>query len=160
MTSPNVRPTFENAGLQREIMQLRSVDNLTNLVYLAGDYLTLIAVMGAAVVFAQDRGSWGLAWWWNIPVFTLAVVLIGGVQHRLAGLGHEASHYSFMRNRFLNDFVPDVLCMFPLMTTPLCRPPAVAAAIPFGPRLMSPSPGCRYPSQTMIYRIRINSVSK
>jgi fatty acid desaturase len=117
MTAPYVRPTFENAGLQREIMQLRSVDNLTNLIYLAGDYLTLIAVMGAAIIFAQDRESWGLAWWWNIPVFALAIVLIGGIQHRLAGLGHEASHYSFMKNRFLNDFVPDVLCMFPLMTT-------------------------------------------
>ncbi len=117
MTVPNLRPTFDNAGLQREIMRLRGVDNVTNLVYLAGEYLSLIVVAGSAVLFAQYRGSWGLAWSWNIPVFALAMVLIGGIQHRLAGLGHEASHYSFMKNRFLNDFVPDVLCMFPLMTT-------------------------------------------
>jgi fatty acid desaturase len=43
--------------------------------------------------------------------------LVGALQHRLAGLGHEASHYSFMKNRLLNDLVPDVFCMFPLMTT-------------------------------------------
>src|SRR5262249_61836060 len=111
MTSPYVRPTFEDADLQREIMQLRGVDNVTNLVYLAGDYLTLIAVMGAAIVFAQYRGSWGLAWWWNIPVFALAIVLIGGVQHRLAGLGHEASHVLVMKNRVLKGFVADGLCV-------------------------------------------------
>ena len=45
------------------------------------------------------------------------MILIGGIQHRLAGLGHEASHYCFMKNRFLNDFIPYVFCMFPLLTT-------------------------------------------
>ena len=46
-----------------------------------------------------------------------AIILIGGLQHRLAGLGHESAHYSFIRNRFLNDLIPDVFCMFPLLTT-------------------------------------------
>ena len=39
------------------------------------------------------------------------------IQHRLAGLGHESSHYSFMKNRYLNDLIPDLFCMFPIMTT-------------------------------------------
>ena len=59
----------------------------------------------------------GLSWYWNVPVFTVAIILIGGIQHRLAGLGHESSHYSFMKNRYLNDLIPDLFCMFPLMTT-------------------------------------------
>ncbi len=112
-----VRPTFEDPVLQAEIKQLRQVDNHTNLLYLAVEYLCLIAVIGGTVVFAEYRAAWGLAWAWNIPVFATAMILIGGLQHRLAGLGHESSHYSFMRNRYLNDLIPDVFCMFPLMTT-------------------------------------------
>lgn len=81
------------------------------------EYLCLVAVIGGAVVFAEYRLGWGLSWWWNVPVFTAAVILIGGLQHRLAGLGHESSHYSFMKNRHLNDLIPDLFCMFPLMTT-------------------------------------------
>jgi len=98
-------------------MQLRQVDNHTNLCYLALEYLCLVAVIGGAVAFAEYRTGWGLSWWWNVPVFTVAVILIGGLQHRLAGLGHESSHYSFMKNRHLNDLIPDLFCMFPLMTT-------------------------------------------
>jgi fatty acid desaturase len=111
------RPTFEDRALQGQIMQLRQVDNHTNLGYLAFEYLCLLAAIGGAVVFAEYRAAWGLSWWWNVPVFTAAVLLIGGLQHRLAGLGHESSHYSFMKNRYLNDLIPDLFCMFPLMTT-------------------------------------------
>jgi fatty acid desaturase len=117
MAASASRPTFEDAALQRQIKRLRQVDNHTNLVYLAIEYLSLLAVVGGAVVFAENRGQWGLAWSWNIPVFVTAIVLIGGLQHRLAGLGHESSHYSFMRNRYLNDLIPDLFCMFPIMTT-------------------------------------------
>jgi fatty acid desaturase len=117
MAASAARPTFEDVALQRQIKRLRQVDNHTNLVYLAIEYLSLLAVVGGAVVFAEYRGQWGLAWSWNIPVFVTAIVLIGGLQHRLAGLGHESSHYSFMRNRYLNDLIPDLFCMFPIMTT-------------------------------------------
>jgi fatty acid desaturase len=58
-----------------------------------------------------------LPWSANVPVFAVAIVLVGALQHRLAGLGHESSHYSFMKNHYLNDLVPDLFCMFPLMTT-------------------------------------------
>jgi fatty acid desaturase len=50
-------------------------------------------------------------------VVTLGVVLIGAIQHRLAGLGHEAAHYSLLGSKFLNDLVGDVFCMFPILST-------------------------------------------
>jgi fatty acid desaturase len=109
--------TVDNGALQREIMRMRQVDNHTNLFYLAFEYLCLLITIGGAVVFAEYRRSWGIAWLWNVPVFLIAILLIGAIQHRLAGLGHESSHSSFMKNRILNDLIPDLFCMFPLMTT-------------------------------------------
>jgi fatty acid desaturase len=117
MSTSAERPLFGDATLQREIMQLRRVDNHTNLAFLALEYVSLIAVIGGAVAFAEYRQSMEVSWFWNIPVFTAAIILIGGLQHRLAGLGHESSHYSFMKQRHLNDLIPDLFCMFPLMTT-------------------------------------------
>jgi fatty acid desaturase len=117
MISRIERPTFEDPSLQREIMHLRRVDNFTNLLYLALEYASLAVVITATVVFVEYRAAWGLARLWNVPVFAAAIVLVGAIQHRLAGLGHEASHYSFVKNRLLNDLIPDVFCMFPLMTT-------------------------------------------
>ncbi len=110
------RPTFDDPVLQRSLMRLRQVNNTTNLIYLAVEYLALLVVAASAIIFSEFRGSWQISWWWNLPVFTAAVVLIGGIQHRLAGLGHEAAHYSFMKNRLLNDLIPDLFCMFPLMS--------------------------------------------
>ncbi len=37
--------------------------------------------------------------------------------HRLAGLGHEAAHYSLLRNKWANDLVGDVFCLFPILAT-------------------------------------------
>jgi fatty acid desaturase len=115
ISSPR-RPTFRDPALQREIMRLRRADNHTNLLCLLREYLCLVAVIGGTILFAESRAGWGVSWYANIPVFLVAVTLVGALQHRLAGLGHEASHYSFMRNRFLNDFIPDVCCMFPMLT--------------------------------------------
>jgi fatty acid desaturase len=111
------RPMSRDAELHREIMRLREVDNHTNLLFLAVEYLSLVTVIAAAIVFAEYRDSWGLPWLWNVPVFAIAIIFIGAIQHRLAGLGHESSHYSFMKDRTLNDLIPDLFCMFPLFTT-------------------------------------------
>jgi fatty acid desaturase len=113
----DISPAFREAALHRELMRLRQADNHTNLLYLAFEYASLATVIGCAVFFAENRQSWGVSWLWNLPVFTIAIILIGGIQHRLAGLGHESSHYSFMKNRYLNDLIPDLFCMFPLFTT-------------------------------------------
>jgi fatty acid desaturase len=110
------RPHFNDPLLDAKIRGFREVDNVTNLMYLAFEYLGIAAVIAGAVVFAEWRQSWGLAWAWNIPVFATAIILLGGFQHRLAGLGHEASHYTFLRNKLLNDVVADIFCMFPIFT--------------------------------------------
>jgi fatty acid desaturase len=117
VSSVEERPALQDAALHREIMRLRQVDNHTNLHYLALEYFSLAIVIGSAIVFAEYRQPWGLSWFWNVPVFANAMILIGAIQHRLAGLGHESSHYSFMKNRTLNDLIPDLFCMFPLFTT-------------------------------------------
>lgn len=114
--SDRAKVSFTDPELRAEIAKMREVDNTTNLFWLGLEYLTLAVIAGLAVGFAEGRESLNLAWAWNIPVFGLAIALVGGVQHRLAGLGHEASHYSFLRNKLANDLVADLLCMFPIMT--------------------------------------------
>ncbi|CAN5688867.1 hypothetical protein BH23PLA1_BH23PLA1_37600 [soil metagenome] len=116
-TGSTERPTFGDRALQAQIARLRRVDPKTNLGYLALEFLCLAAVIGGAIAFAEVRADWGLAWAWNVPVFALAILLIGGLQHRLAGLGHEAAHYILLRNKTLNDLVGDLFCMFPIFGT-------------------------------------------
>ena len=117
MTEAATRPGFGDPTLRREIMDLRQVDNLTNLGFIAFEYLCLFFVLAGTIGFCEYRALWGLWWSWNIPVFGLAIVLIGALQHRLAGLGHEASHYSLLKHKFLNDLVGDVFCMLPILST-------------------------------------------
>jgi fatty acid desaturase len=111
------RPRFNEPSLHAEIMRLRVVDNVTNLGYLAWEYVCLAAVIGGAIGFCEHRQAWGLPWALNVPVVAVAVVLIGGLLHRLAGLGHEASHFTLLRSKVLNDLVGDVFCMFPVLAT-------------------------------------------
>ncbi|MDG3007759.1 fatty acid desaturase family protein [Paludisphaera mucosa] len=108
---------FNDPGLNARIMRLRSLDNVTNLAFLAKEYLGVAVVAGAAVLFCERREGWGLAWAWDVPVVAAAIVLIGGLQHRLAGLGHEASHYTLLKNKTWNDLVGDLFCMFPILAT-------------------------------------------
>jgi fatty acid desaturase len=116
-TVPEARPSFNDPWLNQEIMRLRAVDHSTNLGYLAIEYACLAAVIGGAIVFREWRRGSGLPWGWDLPVVALAVVVVGAVQHRLAGLGHEAAHYSLLKNKLLNDLIGDVFCMFPILST-------------------------------------------
>ena len=59
-------------ALHDQIMRLRAVDNVTNLAFLAGEYLCLAAVMGGAITFCEHGGPGGwpglgrprVAWPW------------------------------------------------------------------------------------------------
>jgi fatty acid desaturase len=107
----------ECRDLARRLADLRGADDFTNLGWLAWEYACLAALIGGAIAFAECRAAWGLPWAWNVPVFAAAIVLVGAIQHRLAGLGHEASHETLFRNRLANDLAGDVLCLFPILAT-------------------------------------------
>ncbi len=109
--------TFNSPAIRAVLTRLRKSDNATNLRYLAGEYATICAVVGLTVGFVESRAGWGFPFWTNILVFAVAIVLMGALQHRLAGLGHEASHYSLLRNKRANDLVGDLFCFFPILAT-------------------------------------------
>jgi fatty acid desaturase len=113
---PEAKLSFNERGLNREIMRLREVDNATNLGFVALEYGGLAAVIGGAILFREWRQGLGLHWLSDVPVLALGIVLVGAIQHRLAGLGHEAAHYTLLKNKFLNDLVGDVFCMFPILS--------------------------------------------
>ncbi len=84
-----------------------------NVLYIAREYAVLTLVVGGA--------AWALTSWRAgafptaafVPLAIVAIVIIGALQHRLSGLGHEASHFSLFRNKLANDLVSDLLLMFP-----------------------------------------------
>ena len=117
-THPSPGPGPGSPGLRAEISRLRRVDNLTNLGYLAFEYACIAAVVAGAVTFGECRASWGVPWAWNVPVFAVAVVLIGGLMHRLAGPRPRGVALTrCLRNKWANDLVGDVFCFFPILAT-------------------------------------------
>ena len=55
------------------------------------------------------------AWYWNhILGYALAVFVIGTRQHALAVLGHDGTHFHVSRNKWLNDFITNLLVAWPL----------------------------------------------
>ncbi|GIW89297.1 MAG: hypothetical protein KatS3mg108_3621 [Isosphaeraceae bacterium] len=104
-------------GSDERLAELKRTDNWTNWRWILWEYGCLVAVIGGSVTVAEWVAAAGLEWWWNVPVFAVAILLIGAIQHRLAGLGHEASHEILFRNRLMNDLVGDLLCLFPLFAS-------------------------------------------
>lgn len=95
----------------------RIPDNVTNIRWLLLEYASIAVVLSTALGFYLLRESWGLSWHWNVPVSAIAIVLVGALQHRLAGLAHEGAHYCLFRHRLLNELASDLLCMFPVFAT-------------------------------------------
>lgn len=117
MRAKRLGKTLNSREINALIHPLRYLDNYTNLGYLAADYLTLAAVLVGAITFCEMRGQWGLPWLCNVPVVAAAILLVGAVQHRFAGLGHEGAHWILVKNRFWNEVISDWFCMFPLFST-------------------------------------------
>lgn len=117
MRAKKLGRTLNTRQLNERLRPLRELDNRTNFYYLAADYGVLIATAALAVLFFRYRAHWGLSAGWNVPVAGLAILMMGAVQHRIAGLGHEAAHYILFKNRLLNELVSDLFCMFPIFAT-------------------------------------------
>lgn len=118
MANPVESPkSLNDPIIKARVKDLSGADNVTNIWFLARTWVYFIAVIGATISFFEFRESWGLGWWWNVPVVLLAVILVGAGQHQLTGLAHEASHHTLFKNRKWNDYLSDWLCMFPMFST-------------------------------------------
>src|SRR5262245_51242259 len=108
---------LRDPAFQRQVNRLRRVDNVTNWLYLAREYLYLAAVLGAALAFYHCHGAWGIAWPWLLPVTLAAVVLVGVGQHRLVMLAHEGSHFLLFKDLTLNEWASNWFCFYPVWST-------------------------------------------
>jgi fatty acid desaturase len=97
------------------MVPLLKADNRTNFAYLLADY-TVLGVALAAGAFMYSAWSAGrLPTAGFVPLAGLGMLVIAAVQHRFSGLGHEAGHYVLFKNKWANELVSDIFCMFPLM---------------------------------------------
>jgi fatty acid desaturase len=109
--------SLKDAELKEQLQELRQTDNFTNWYYLVRTYLILLVVLGGAVWFDLYRQDQGWSVLWSVPVFLLAILIVGTCQHQLSGLAHEGSHHILFRNRTLNELISDWFCLFPLFSS-------------------------------------------
>src|SRR5947209_4751710 len=115
--SREAQKTLQDPALKEKLQELRHTDNFTNLYYLLCTWAYLGVVIGGAIWFYHFRAAAELAWWCNVPVTLLAIILVGAGQHQLTGLAHEGGHHILFRNRLFNELASDWLCMFPLFSS-------------------------------------------
>ena len=108
---------LDDGRLKRALQELRRTDNFTNWMYIGRAYAIVALASGAAILFHQWQPAAGVSFWWNVPVWGVAIVLAGASQHQLAGATHEATHQILFKHRLLNELVSDWLCMFPLFSS-------------------------------------------
>ena len=99
----------------RALVPLLRADNHTNIGYLAGEYAGLLASLAGCIGLYGLWSGGGLTTPSFLSLAVLGAVAVAVFQHRLSGLGHEASHYALFKNRLANELASDLLCMFPLM---------------------------------------------
>lgn len=103
--------------VKERLREFLTADNVTNWGHIARVYLIIGCTFAVAVGFCEWSRGAGMAFWWNVPVFFVAILIMGASQHQLAGAGHEAVHYALFRNRVLNELAGDWLCMFPILSS-------------------------------------------
>ena len=111
------RPNRSERGNKNEIKALKERDNVTNFYYIIKVYAIMISTLALTLYSFSLVSANGLAWWWNIPMSCLAIIIIGASQHQLGGIIHEGTHYSLFANRKMSELVSDWLGAFPIYTS-------------------------------------------
>lgn len=114
-------PTRTNASdlswkeTHHELVSLMRADNFTNVKYVVLEYALLAVTLVGCVwsMSAWQRGDLATAAF--MPLALGGMLVIAAIQHRLSGLGHEASHYVMFRHPLANEMASDFLCMFPIL---------------------------------------------
>ena len=72
------------------------------------------ALIATAVEWAVIATAIALSsYFWHPALYVVAVIVIGARQHALMVLGHDASHYRYLRKRWQNDLFGNLLLMWP-----------------------------------------------
>ena len=87
-----------------------------------GDELRALSVIDARRALRAVAAEWlgvvlavALCQLWFHPLmYLLAVMFIGARQHALAVIGHDATHYRLLPDRATNDWVGNLLCLWPV----------------------------------------------
>jgi fatty acid desaturase len=115
--SPKTAPFLRDPAFRQLLQNVRQTDNRTNWLYILRSWLFLAVVLAAAVAGLEWVMHSGVGWGWAVPIVIASAFLVGAGQHHLGVLGHEGSHRTLFRNRWLNELASDWLCMYPLFTT-------------------------------------------
>ncbi len=108
-------PELERREMFAAIKRLCRPDNVTNWFWIGLEYAILAATIALCLAANRIRLEQGWSLAWMVPVYLLAVFVIGAwVQNRLGVLVHEASHYLLFKNRVLNDVAANLFLLFPL----------------------------------------------
>jgi len=118
-TFPDKIDSTRPKGMRRgdAIRDLKRRDNYTNFAHIGFVYLVTTAVIAAAIWSYGLVAAAGLAWWWNIPMTLVAVIVVGASQHQFGGVIHESTHFILFENRKLNELASDWLAAFPIYTS-------------------------------------------
>jgi len=68
---------------------------------IAAEWILIVAAIAVCQAF------------WHSLLYAAALVFIGGRQHALLVIGHDASHYTMLNTRWLNDAVADLFVFWP-----------------------------------------------
>lgn len=106
-----------NKGLSKDLQRLKERDNVTNYKYLAANWLLFVATVATTLWAYRYAELSGLGLWLTAPATVLAVIIIGGFQHQLGGVIHEATHYILFADRKRNELISDWFAAFPIYTS-------------------------------------------
>jgi len=109
--------SLSDTEFKQRLQALRQTDNFRNWYFLLRTYALLAVVVGSAIWLYHFTRAGGGSLLWNLPVFAVAIVIVGALQHHLANLAHEAVHHTLFRNRYLNDMASEWLCSFPMFSS-------------------------------------------
>jgi fatty acid desaturase len=102
MATNALAAVLDDASLVEDVRQLSRVDNWKSAGVIARQWLIIAATIAGAVVV--DR------WWLTL----VAIVVIAAKQHALGVIVHDATHYRVFTSRFLNEYIGNLFCAFPI----------------------------------------------
>jgi fatty acid desaturase len=116
-TNDEPLPFLRDPAFRQLLQDIRQTDNRTNWFYIARSWLILLIVFAGGVAGLEWVRVSEVGWAGAIVIVILSGLLVGAGQHHLGVLGHEGSHRTLFRNRWLNEQASDWLCMYPIFTT-------------------------------------------